>query len=182
MSPHRGAMSDLATGPLGGHLPHILLFAAWVPVFAVLWLREQRGRRPLLRRDPWVIGAAAGLVVAAATHFAVMPEHFRESPLYGWFFLLAGTAQVAAAVLVVVRPRAWILRGALIGSVLVAALWLETRVVGVPLGPGQGDTEPVGALDMLATGAELVTAVCAWAAVQQTLLGRRAAGRRRVTG
>ncbi len=172
-------MSNLATGPLGGHLTHILFFAAWIPVFAVLWLREQRGQRGVLRRDPWVIGAAAGLVAAAATHFAVMPEHFREAALYGWFFLLAGTAQVVVATLVVVRPRAWILRGALAGSVLIVALWLETRVVGVPLGPGRGETEPVGALDLLATGAEVATAACAWAALQ-SLLGRRTAGRRRV--
>ena len=171
---------NLASGPLGGHLPHVLVFGAWIPVFVVLWLREQRGKVQLLRRDPWVLGAAAGLAVAAATHFAVMPEHFREAAVYGWFFLLAGTTQLGVALLLVLRPSAWILRAARIGSVLVVVLWLETRTLGVPLGPGRGETEPVGVLDVLATGAELVTAGCAWAALPMRLAGRRAGGRRGV--
>ena len=103
------------------------------------------------------------------THFAVMPEHFRESPLYGWYFLLAGTTQVVVAIVLGVRPSAWTLRGALVGSALIAPLWLETRVIGVPLGPGRGETEPVGALDMLATGAELATCGCAWAALRMRM-------------
>jgi hypothetical protein len=167
----------VASGPLGGHLVHVLLFAAWIPIFAVVWLREQRGNRLILQRDPYVIGAAVGLVAAAATHFAVMPEHFRESPLYGWFFLLAGTTQVVVAVMLVVRPSAWILRGALIGSAVIAVLWLETRLIGVPLGPGSGETEPVGALDMLATGAELATCGCAWAALRMRVRGPADAAR-----
>ena len=162
---------SVASGPLGGHLGHVLLFAAWIPIFAVVWLREQRGNRLILQRDPYTVGAAVGLVAAAATHFAVMPEHFRESPLYGWFFLLAGTTQLVVAIVLVVRPSAWILRGALIGSALIALLWLETRVIGVPLGPGSGETEPVGALDMLATGAELVTCGCAWGALRTRVRG-----------
>ena len=81
------------------------------------------------------------------------------------------------ALLLVLRPSAWILRAALIGSVLVVVLWLETRMLGVPLGPGRGETEPVGVLDVLATGAELVTAGCAWAALPMRLAGRRAGGR-----
>ncbi len=167
----------VASGPLGGHLVHVLLFAAWIPIFAVVWLREQRGNRLILHRDPYVVGASLGLIVAAATHFAVMPEHFRESPLYGWFFLLAGAIQIVVAVTVVVRPSVWVLRGALTGSALIALLWLETRVLGVPLGPGSGETEPVGALDMLATGAELATFGCAWAALRMRVRGRAGGAR-----
>ena len=42
----------VASGPLGGHLVHVLLFAAWIPIFAVVWLREQRGNGLILHRDP----------------------------------------------------------------------------------------------------------------------------------
>ncbi|HET6795242.1 MAG TPA: hypothetical protein VFH45_12395 [Acidimicrobiales bacterium] len=115
--------------------------------------------------------AALGLLVAAAVHAAVMPEHLRESALYGAFFASVLTGQLALAVAIRLRPSRRLLRAVGAASVAVAVLWLYTRVVGVPVGPGAGRTEAVGWPDALATAAELVTA-----------LGCVLAGRRRLAG
>lgn len=113
-------------------------------------LRERR-----TRTAPLVVVAAAASVVAAVVHAIVVPEHFGESPLYGWFFVLTAVAGFGYAFWLGLRPsRSLLLAGAAANAAIVA-LWIFTRVVEVPLGPGAGQTEPVGMLDVIASVAEL---------------------------
>jgi len=102
--------------------------------------------------------ACLGLAAAAGTHLAVMPDHFRQSWLYGTFFAVVAPLQIALAWRVLARPRRPELAAALAFSLGVVVLWAFTRFVGVPIGPDNGATEELGVLDIFATCAELLSA------------------------
>jgi hypothetical protein len=102
--------------------------------------------------------ACIGLAAAAGTHLAVMPDHFRQSWIYGSFFAVVAPLQIGLAWRVLARPRRAELSAALAFSVGVVLLWAITRFVGVPVGPDNGATEELGVLDIFATLAELLTA------------------------
>lgn len=113
------------------------------------------------RRTRWTLlplVAVAG-AAAAAVHFVVMPEHFEEAALYGTFFAVAATSQLIYSVLLLARPSRILLAAGAIGNTAIVVLWLITRTSGIPLGPGAGDVESVGGLDILATIFEVTTAV-----------------------
>lgn len=93
---------------------------------------------------------------AAGVHFLVMPEHFEESWLYGVFFLVTATAQLGYAALILRRPSRPLFAAGLAGAVMILALWLVTRLVEVPLGPGAGKVEAFSGLDILASSFEFV--------------------------
>jgi uncharacterized integral membrane protein len=146
----------------GWHLIEILGF--FLTSIVGVWLAEVVRRRPrsnsvVLRQQPllWLVGlfgAAAG-----AIHFDVMPEHFEESALYGSFFLVSAILQIAySGWLVVSRSRVLLVVGA-IGNTALAALWLFTRTVEIPLGPAAGDKESFGALDVACSALEILMAV-----------------------
>jgi len=109
--------------------------------------------------EAWLQVAALGLFGAAATHYAVMPTHFRESWSYGLFFLCAASAQVAMAFALLRSPSRRLLLAAVAGSLAVIALWVVSRFWGVPVGPDNGATEAIGVLDVTATVLEGLTAV-----------------------
>lgn len=165
-------MTAAAGKVLGGHLVHVVVFGGWAlaVVVVLLWPHETTERRAEKARlglvptadRTWLQVAALGLFASAATHGAVMPDHFAQSWLYGTFFLAAATAQLVAGVLLLVRPTPRLLRAVVAGSVAVVVLWAVSRFVGVPVGPDHGATEPIGVLDVLATVAELATAAGAW--------------------
>ena len=107
--------------------------------------------------------AAVATVAAAAVHLTVMPAHVRESWLYGVFFLVAATAQVAWSVAVLRSADRRLLRAGVAGSLGVVALWAVTRTTGLaPLG-----REGVGTLDVVATACELVAAAAASASLRR---------------
>lgn len=153
---------------LGGHLAHVLLFGGWGLAVAVVlvWPHDKStryapgGTEPLVPSADrtWLQLATLGLGCAAATHLAVMPAHFRESWLYGTFFVVAACAQLAAAALVLVRPSPRVLLACAAGSLAVVGLWVVSRFVGVPIGPDNGATEAIGVLDVMTTLFELLTA------------------------
>ena len=91
--------------------------------------------------------------------------HFEEWWGSGLFFALLAPAQIAWAVLVL-RDPAWagLLRAGAVASLLVAALWMVTRTVGLPFGAHPGVPEPLGLKDSLATTAQLACAALAWSA------------------
>lgn len=111
--------------------------------------------------DAWYQLTAVGCVCAAGIHMSVMPDHFTESLWYGGFFLVTALAEVLLGVLILVRPTRRLLLSVVLGTTAVVALWLGTRVIGVPIGPDNGGTEPFGVLDILASIIEAVTALCA---------------------
>jgi hypothetical protein len=105
---------------------------------------------------PLVVVAGAA---AAAVHFVVMPEHFEEATMYGAFFAVAATSQILYSLLLLLRPSRPLVAAGAIGNLAIIGLWLVTRTIGIPLGPGSGHIEAVGGLDVLATVFEVATAV-----------------------
>lgn len=92
------------------------------------WERATALERTLL---PFAVVSSAA---AAGVHAAVGPEHFRESTLFGLFFVGSATLQIIWSVAVVARPtRALFLVGAG-GNLAVLALWAVTRIYGLPFG------------------------------------------------
>lgn len=149
------------------HAGHFALLAAWVLVVLVVGLVNNRRHRaapdrpaPELPRSGWLLGAATASVASAGIHVSVIGEHFRESALYGTFFLVLSVAQLGWAAWLVLKPsRSWLFAGGA-ASVLVALLWLATRTIGIPVGPAAGEREAFGSLDLLASAAELLVAAC----------------------
>jgi hypothetical protein len=112
--------------------------------------------------------ALAG-VGAAGVHFVVMPEHFEEATVYGLFFLFAATAQLLYSAWLLLRPSRALLAVGAFGNIAIVGLWLVTRLVGIPLGPGAGTTEEFGGLDLLATGFELTVVIGAIILIRRQL-------------
>ena len=98
-------------------------------------------------------------MVAAAIHAAVIPEHFREWMVFGLFFTALTVAQCWLAVVLLRRPERRIVRYVAIASAWVVVLWAVSRTTGIPIGPEQWKPESLGALDIAASCAELVTFV-----------------------
>jgi hypothetical protein len=146
------------------HGTHTVLLLAPVVAFALVGLvADTRSWLKGRRLDPAVTLAAVAAVVAAGVHISVCPEHYREGLLYGVFFTVTAGAQLLWAALLMVRPGPSVVRAGLLASLGIIALWAVTRSVGIPLGPERGEVEAIGALDVLATTAELVAAAaCVW--------------------
>ena len=103
-----------------------------------------------------VYGATALAVAAALVHLIVAPDHLREWWGYGAFFLMAAALQVLFGLALVRRPRPWLLLAGIAGHLALISLYVVTRTVGLPpVGPLAGETEPVGALDLLSKSIEI---------------------------
>ncbi|MGH2772631.1 MAG: hypothetical protein ACRDIU_05790, partial [Actinomycetota bacterium] len=107
-----------------------------------------------------LVRISAGVLVlgAAAIHLVHAPIHFEDAALYGWFFLLTGTAQLVAGIMLL-KPRS---RGFYLAvasfSLSIIGLWAITRTAGVPVGLRAGIVEPPGAPDLTAAAFELLAA------------------------
>ena len=103
-----------------------------------------------------VYGAAALALAAALVHLIVAPDHLREWWGYGAFFLMVAALQVLFGLALVRRPRPWLLLAGIAGHLALISLYVVTRTVGLPpVGPLAGETEPVGALDLLSKSIEI---------------------------
>ncbi|QKW37425.1 hypothetical protein HUT06_28285 [Actinomadura sp. NAK00032] len=100
--------------------------------------------------------AAAGSVLAALIHYAVVPEHLDEWWAYGVFFSAIGMFQLIWAVLVLTGDERPVLLSGLAVNLGVLALWAVSRTSGLPFGPEPGEAEGTGVLDVLSGAAELV--------------------------
>jgi hypothetical protein len=93
------------------------------------------------------------------------------------FFTVVGVAQVIWAAIALARaPRWWLALGAA-GNLVVAATWVLSRTVGLPVGPEAGITLPVHFPDSLATVLEVVVVVGAAALLARGSAPARSAGR-----
>ena len=120
---------------------------------------ERPGARP--HRDvseALRLGVALASAGAATIHFAVIAQHFEEYWLFGSFFIAVAIAQLAWAMLVVVRPSPAVYLAGVAGNAAVAATWVISRTTGLPLGPEPGEPEPVGTADGVATAFEVLIA------------------------
>lgn len=99
--------------------------------------------------DLKVIALALSLAVAAGVHGTLLPSHARESAWLGLGFAAAGAFQLAAAVLLLMRPSPRLLSLVAAGSAVVLAAWVVSRTVGLPGPPNEWTPEPVGPVDGL---------------------------------
>jgi hypothetical protein len=105
----------------------------------------------------WV--AAVGLMIAAVIHACVAPSRFREYVPFGVFFVILAATQMIVAIALVRRPDHRTVGYVALASVGVVALWLVSRSTGMPVGPEPWEPMPYGVPDVVASCAELVTAV-----------------------
>jgi hypothetical protein len=115
---------------------------------------------------------AAGLAGSAVLHAAVVPQHLGEWGAAGVFFVALAAAELAVAALLragpqpqqpIVRiagPQPTVLAAAVV-SIGPLALWLYSRTLGMPFGPGAGVPEPIGLTDLTACVLEICTLILA---------------------
>ena len=112
-------------------------------------MAHQPSLAPVLDRLPLAWFAALLSVGAAGVHFAVAPEHFAEYWFFGWFFVVVAWLQAVWAVVLTSRPSRGVFISAIVGNLVLAGIWLWTRVVSLPIGPNAGHAEAVGWSDTL---------------------------------
>jgi hypothetical protein len=119
-------------------------------VMSTFVLAEEKTHATPATARPYLLGALASLsAAAAAIHFAVVFEHFKDYALYGVFFLVLAWAQLIWPAVLLWRPsRLWLWLG-LAGNAAVLAVYVASRTVGLPFGPDLHHPEPVGALDVV---------------------------------
>jgi hypothetical protein len=103
--------------------------------------------------------ASATLLGAAVVHASVVDEHFAQWWAEGAFFLMLQVVESALALALVRRASRSLCIVAIAVSAGTVALWIVSRTVGVPAGPGAWQPEPVGRPDVTATALELATAL-----------------------
>lgn len=126
--------------------------------------------------------AGALSLLAAFVHGGLTPEHFTEWWGYGAFFAVAATAQALLGLALLLdavpdpRARRAVWRLGLVGQLLLVAMYVLTRTVGIPLvGPSAGSIEEVAPIDVLAVGMELACAgLLAWVSFARAPAGRHA--------
>lgn len=130
---------------------------------------------------------AALSILAGLVHGVVTPEHFEEWWGYGLFFFVATFAQVAYSVLLLLRPWAHDETGGerndaetdrrtvtyyvagIVGNLAIIALWLVTRVIGVPFfAPAAGEVEAVTLISGVSKAIEVALIVCLIALMRRT--------------
>lgn len=125
-------------------------------------------------RERWIGRMAAVLsAVTGAVHLGYAPHHLSEDWAHGWFFLVIGAVQIAAAMALMIdrRRRVWITIAVV--DLLIIVVWVVSRTVGLPVGPESLRTEDVSAADLLCTVLEIgVVVLAAIALFARELLDR----------
>ncbi len=93
---------------------------------------------------------------AANVHLFLTPEHFREGPQFGVFFLAADAFQLWLAFGLLLMPGARVYRIGLWGSAALVATWMITRLIPPP---GAPKPEPVELWGVIATALEIAAIV-----------------------
>jgi hypothetical protein len=109
------------------------------------------------------VAAILGLlsVAVALIHFAVIEQHWAVYWLYGAFFIVVGSAQLAWALAVPTAPARWLLWAGALGNALMVITWVVTRTVGALVGPAATMPDRAGFGDLAATVMEvLIVAGC----------------------
>jgi hypothetical protein len=109
------------------------------------------------------------VIVSGSVHGLVTQQHFQEWWGYGVFFLATAICLVGYGLALVTdaidprympgdvnRVRRVMYAVGAIGIVGILGLYLVTRSTGIPLGPGSGSVESVGAIDVLAKTTEVL--------------------------
>jgi len=101
---------------------------------------------------------ALALLVTAATHIPLVPDHLEEAPYVGVLFILLSVVSIALAALILVRdvPLVWAASGTV--TLLAFVAFLVSRTIGLPqIGDDIGNwSDPLG---FPALAAEVATVV-----------------------
>jgi hypothetical protein len=127
---------------------------------------DARPATEVTRASDAMTSAALLSVGAGVIHAFVIADHFEEAASFGTFFVVLAVAQLGWAVALWRSPSRRLLVAAAIGSLLVAALWLVSRTVGLPVGPERWEAEPVGLADAVSTAFEILTTALAVVALR----------------
>jgi hypothetical protein len=92
---------------------------------------------------------------AALIHVWYIPESFMEWWGYGDFFLACAVGQSVYGPVLILRPTQQVIQIGIWANAGVVALYVLTRVWGVPLGPHAGAVEAVGIFDLMSVAAEV---------------------------
>lgn len=142
-------------------------------------LGQERAWRQLASVPSAPAGRVRGFAAVAASlaladgllHLLAAPDHLGEWWGSGYFFIVVAIGQVLFALLLFSEPRrgrTFYLVG-LVGTLAIVVLYVVTRTVGIPwLGPGAGEVEPVGLLDVPTKATELLLAGALLALLRET--------------
>ncbi len=111
---------------------------------------------------------------AAGIHLAVMGDHFNETWYHGSFFAAIAWLQLAWAVAIVMKPSRRLLLAGVIGNLVIAEVWLVSRTIGIPFGPGAGNAEAIAFADVLSTVLEVGIVLGSLALLKPQFLDRPA--------
>jgi hypothetical protein len=116
---------------------------------------------------------ACGLAWAAGlVHAVVTLAHLSGYVPFTAFFALAGAAQIGWGIVLYRSPgRGLLVAGALL-SAAIAAIWLLSRMKGLPIGPDAWEAKPVGVLQSVATLDEIALVLMALLALRPRRTGR----------
>ena len=103
-----------------------------------------------------VVLDASLVAIAAGVHGTLTPAHALEARALGLGFAAATAFQLICAFLLILRPGRGMLRVAAFGNGALIVAWGISRVAGLPFGEGAWVPEPVGLLDLMTVGIELV--------------------------
>ena len=117
--------------------------------------------------DPlFVAGALAW--GSALVHVVAAIDHYGESRLFAALFVVSAALQFVTGWAMCRRPSRGALVSAVVLSLGIAAVWVMSRTVGLPIGPEHWAPEEIGSLDVISTADELVlvwlVAIYAWRA------------------
>ena len=112
------------------------------------------------------------VIVSGSAHGLVTQDHFREWWGYGVFFLVTAICLIGLGLALITdaidprympgdiqRLRRLMYAAGAIGTMSILGLYLVTRTVGIPLGPGSGTVESVGVIDVVAKATEVLAVV-----------------------
>src|SRR6266511_4210524 len=92
----------------------------------------------------WLLAALS--LGAGVIHLAVSGDHYGLSWTHGTFFAVVGWLQISWAVGVVLRPNRRLLTAGALLNAAVVAVWVMSRVWGVPVGPNAWTPESLAVL------------------------------------
>lgn len=106
--------------------------------------------------------AAVASVGAAVIHVGVAPVHFRDWVASGVFFAAIATFQLVWAFVAWSRPTALVLAAGLLVNASSVALWVTSRIAGLPFGPYAGQPEAVDSAGIAAVLLQCYVMMGAW--------------------
>jgi len=119
----------------------------------------------------WLLAALS--LGAGVIHLAVSGEHYELSWTHGTFFAVVGWLQISWAVGVVLRPNRRLLTAGALLNAAVVAVWVMSRVWGVPVGPNAWTPESIALADALSSGCELGIVVLSLAVLVRPAVAQR---------